>query len=124
VFRASPPYALQNVVTNHDLGRELPLPAAEQAVRTTPEGAVISVHVQPKASRTQCVGLHGRAIKIRVAAPPSDGAANEELSRFLARTCSLPLSAVEILSGASSRQKRILVRGRTAEQVLARLQIE
>ena len=83
----------------------------------------MSVHVQPKASRTQCAGLHGRAIKIRVAAPPSDGAANEELCRFLARTCGLPLSAVEILSGASSRQKRILVKGRSAEQLLTLLQL-
>lgn len=110
-------------MTNHDFERKSPPPAAEQAVRTTLEGAVISVHVQPKASRTQCAGLHGHAIKIRVAAPPSDGAANEELCRFLARTCGLPLSAVEILSGASSRQKRILVKGRSAEQLLTLLQL-
>jgi len=111
-------------VTNHDFGRESRPAAAEQVVRTTPEGAVISVHVQPKASRTQCAGLHGRAIKIRVAAPPSDGAANEELCRFLARTCGVPPSAVEILGGASSRQERVLVRGRSAEQVRAQLQLE
>ena len=114
---------LHNVVTTHNSGRES-RPAAEQAVRTTSEGAVISVHVQPKASRTQCAGLHGGAIKIRVAAPPSDGAANEELCRFLARACGLPLSAVEILNGASGRQKRVLVRGRSAEQVRAQLQLE
>ncbi|MCW5799195.1 MAG: YggU family protein [Nitrospira sp.] len=111
-------------MTTHNSWRESKPAAAEQVVRTTPEGAVISVHVQPKASRTQCAGLHGHAIKIRVAAPPADGAANEELCRFLSRTCGLPLSAVEILSGASSRQKRILVRGRSAEQVRAQLQLE
>ncbi|MBX3370327.1 MAG: YggU family protein [Nitrospira sp.] len=111
-------------MTTHNSGRESRASAVEQAVRTTPEGAVISVHVQPKASRTQCAGLHGGAIKIRVAAPPSDGAANEELCRFLARACDLPLSAVEILSGASSRQKRVLVRGRSAAQVRAQLQLE
>ena len=115
---------LHNVVTTHNSGRESKSSAAAQVVRTTPEGAVISVHVQPKASRTQCAGLHGDAVKIRVAAPPADGAANEELCRFLARTCGLPVSGVEILSGTSSRQKRILLRGRSAEQVRAQLQLE
>jgi len=111
-------------VSNHDVGRKSPPAGAEQAVHTTAEGAVISVHVQPKASRTHCAGFHGVAVKVRVAAPPSDGAANDELCRFFARTCGLPLSAVEILSGASSRRKRILVRGRSAEQVLAQLALD
>lgn len=118
------PCVLKKIVTTHDFRRESSPQAAEQVVRTTPEGAVVSVHVQPKASHTQYAGLHGRAIKIRVAAPPSDGAANEELCRFLARTCNVPLRAVEILSGAGSRQKRILVRGCSAEQVLTQLRLD
>lgn len=97
--------------------------AEAELVRTTPEGAVIAVHVQPKASRTECTGVHGDAVKIRVAAPPSDGAANEELCRFLAKLCGLPPSAVAILSGAGSRQKRVLVRGRSAEQVRVQLHL-
>ncbi|MBS0170806.1 MAG: YggU family protein [Nitrospira sp.] len=100
------------------------MPSADQIVRTTPEGAVIAVHVQPKASRTECVGVHGHAVKIRVAAPPSDGAANEELCRFLSRLCGVPTSAVGIVSGAGSRQKRVLVKGRSAEQVRAQLQLD
>lgn len=98
--------------------------SAEQIIRPTPEGAVIAVHVQPKASRTACAGLHGHAVKIRVAAPPSDGAANEELCRFLAKVCGVSPSAVAILSGAGSRQKRVLVKGRSAEQVRVQLQLD
>ncbi|MDH4187847.1 MAG: DUF167 family protein [Nitrospira sp.] len=93
-------------------------------VQDTKAGAVLSVHIQPKASTTQCVGLHGDAIKIRVAAPPVDGAANYELIRFLARQLSIPLSSVQIHSGASGRHKRVLVQGVTSQFVLERLNLD
>ena len=104
--------------------RERQATEPEQAVRATSEGVTISVHVQPKASRSECAGLHGHAVKIRIAAPPADGAANDELCRFLARRCDVPLSAVQILSGAGSRQKRVLVKGRSVEQVRLQLHLE
>ncbi|GKS59498.1 hypothetical protein YTPLAS18_30250 [Nitrospira sp.] len=56
-------------------------------------------------------------MKIRVAAPPVDGAANEALVRFLAKTVRLPVHAVVIQSGGSSRRKRILLRGATLSSV-------
>ncbi|HSB44627.1 MAG TPA: DUF167 domain-containing protein [Nitrospira sp.] len=90
-------------------------------VQDSKDGAVLTVHVQPKASRTACVGIHGDALKIRIAAPPVDGAANEELIRFLAQTLSLPLSAVHIDSGASGRHKRVRLDGVNAAHVTARL---
>lgn len=96
----------------------------EQAVRATSEGVTISVHVQPKASRSDCAGMHGHAVKIRLAAPPVDGAANDELCRFLAHTCEVPLCAVHILNGAGSRRKRVLIEGRSVEQVRAQLRLE
>jgi uncharacterized protein len=88
-------------------------------VQDSKDGAVLTVHVQPKAAQTECVGIHGEAIKIRVAAPPVDGAANEELIRFLACALAIPVSAVGIASGAGGRHKRVLLRGVTAEGVTA-----
>jgi uncharacterized protein len=92
-------------------------------VQDTKAGAILSVHVQPKASATECVGIHGDAFKIRVAASPVDGAANDELIRFLARSLSMPSTSIQIYSGASGRHKRVLVKGVTAQFVLARLSL-
>ena len=92
-------------------------------MQDTKTGTVLSVHIQPKASTTECVGFHGDAIKIRVAAPPVDGAANDELIRFLARQLSIPSTSVRIQSGASGRHKRVLVKGATAQLVMARLNL-
>ena len=84
-------------------------------------GAVLEIYVQPKASRSACVGTHGHALKIRIAAPPVNGAANEELLRFLSSELSLPVAAVRIESGTRSRHKRIRVTGMSAVEVLTRL---
>ena len=92
-------------------------------VQDTKDGAILTVHIQPKASTTECVGIHGDAIKIRVAAPPVDGEANDELIRFLARQLSMPIASVRIHSGAGGRHKRVLVRGATAQLVMARLNL-
>jgi uncharacterized protein len=92
-------------------------------VQDTKAGAVLSVHIQPRASTTECVGIHGDAIKIRVAAPPVDGAANDELIRFLACRLSVSPASVQIHSGASGRYKRVLVKGTTAQFVLDRLNL-
>lgn len=90
-------------------------------VQDTTDGAILTVHIQPKASATECVGIHGNALKIRVAAPPVDGAANDALIRFLAQRLSLPLAAVYIESGTGGRRKRVRLRGVTAEHIIARL---
>jgi len=90
-------------------------------VRDGRNGVVLTVHVQPQASRTEYVGIHGDALKIRVAAPPIDGAANAELIRFLAECCAVPPGSISIHAGAKSRLKRVIIKGLTAEAVLARL---
>ena len=90
-------------------------------VRDSKDGVVLTVHVQPKAARTGCAGIHGDALKIRIAAAPVGGAANRELVRFLAGELSLPRAAVHIESGEGSRCKRLRLEGTTAAQVLTRL---
>ncbi|HYJ84982.1 MAG TPA: DUF167 domain-containing protein [Pyrinomonadaceae bacterium] len=85
------------------------------------DGKVIfSVHVVPRASRSEIVGEHNGALRVRIAAAPVDGAANIELIRVLAIKLNLPRSAVEITSGHSSKLKRVSVAGQSA-RVLERL---
>jgi uncharacterized protein (TIGR00251 family) len=69
------------------------------------------VKVVPRASRTEIVGEQDGALRVRIAAPPVDGAANEELIRALAKSFDLPRNAIEIASGHASRTKQIRVRG-------------
>lgn len=78
---------------------------------------ILTIHVQPNASsRSTYVGLHGDALKIRIASPPVDGAANEALCRFLSALLAVPLSHVSIRAGHGARRKRVLVKGVTAQQ--------
>lgn len=81
----------------------------------------ITIHVQPRASRTELAGEHGDAIKLRVAAPPVEGEANREVCRFLARLLSVAPSAVEVVSGESARRKVVEIQGSTAEAVRLKL---
>lgn len=87
----------------------------------TKGGAILTIQVQPKASKSECVGLHGDALKIRVAAPPIDGRANEALLEFLAMQLKVPPSTLAIHAGAGGRHKRVLCRTLKAADVLARL---
>jgi uncharacterized protein (TIGR00251 family) len=72
---------------------------------------LLTLHIQPGAKRTEWVGLHGDAMKIRLAAPPVEGRANECLLRFLADAFQVPLRQVTLRSGAASRQKRVAIMG-------------
>jgi uncharacterized protein (TIGR00251 family) len=77
--------------------------------------------VQPRASRTEIAGRYGDALKVRLAAPPVDGAANEVLVRFLAERLGVPRSAVRLESGAGGRAKVIAVEGIGLEDAGRRL---
>lgn len=83
----------------------------------TKGGVILSVYVQPKASKTEFVGMHGDALKFRVAAPPVEGEANTELCRHLAKLFSLPQRGVSISSGQASRNKRIQLIGVTEDEL-------
>ena len=89
---------------------------------TTVAGAVrFRVYAQPRAARTEVVGEHDGAVKIRVAAPPVDGEANTELVRFLAKLLKRPPSSVRVVGGESGRRKIVEVAGVDAESVRAGL---
>ncbi len=84
-------------------------------------GVTIKVRVQPRASRTEIIGEHAGAIKMRLAAPPVDGKANEECRRYLAKLLKVGATSVEIISGDSSRDKVIRVSNISALRVLEAL---
>jgi uncharacterized protein len=76
----------------------------------------ITVYVQPRAKRTEVAGRHGSDIRIRVAAPPVDRAANEALLAFIARKLEVRQRDVRLIAGATGRRKVIEIEGITAER--------
>lgn len=76
-----------------------------------------AVRVQPRASRTTIRGELDGALRVALAAPPVDGAANEELVRFLARLLRVPVRQVSLLAGQTSKNKVVAIAGVTAEEV-------
>lgn len=87
------------------------------------EGVVLHVHVQPGAGRSAVVGRHGDALKVRVAAPPVEGRANEATRALLAEALGLPAADVELTSGETSRTKRFRLRGLDAQDADKRLRV-
>jgi uncharacterized protein (TIGR00251 family) len=88
------------------------------------DGAVVlHVHVQPGAGRSAVVGRHGDSLKVRVAAPPVEGRANDAAVTLLAAALEVKARDVELVSGASSRVKRFRISGITAEEVEVQLRL-
>jgi uncharacterized protein len=77
--------------------------------RRNGEVITLTLHVQPGAKRSEIAGLHGDALKIRLASPPIEGRANEALLKFIAKLFDVPLRQVELKRGEQSRHKVILV---------------
>ncbi len=77
-----------------------------------------SVRVTLRANRDAIEGEYQGAMKVRVTAPPADNRANDALRRLLAERLKVPLSAVKILSGEKSRNKRVQISGISRHQVL------
>lgn len=86
-----------------------------------PEGVLLHLKVQPRASRNGVEGVLGQELKVRVTAPPVDSAANAALVELLAEWLDCPKGAVAIMRGQTGRHKVVLVRGRTAREVWARV---
>ena len=85
--------------------------------KDSPAGATLSVRIQPRASKNEVLRLENGSLKIRLTAPPVDGAANEALVKFLADRFSVAKSQVEIVSGHTSRDKIVRISGVSAQDV-------
>lgn len=85
--------------------------AVRGPITAIPTGVRLQVHVQPRAARNEVAGLHGDAIKVRLAATPVEGAANEALVRLLAERLGVARRAVRLVNGHTSRRKTIEVDG-------------
>jgi uncharacterized protein len=79
--------------------------------------ARIAIHVQPRASRTEVAGLHDGCIKIRLAAPPVDGAANAALVAFVAERLKIARQCVRLVSGHGSRRKVLEIEGLSLAEI-------
>jgi len=86
-------------------------------VQESPEGCTFGIHVAPGSRQDAVVGLYGDALRVRLRAPATEGRANQALRAFLAERLGVPVDAVEILSGHTSRHKVVRVAGVTADQV-------
>lgn len=90
-------------------------------LQTRGDAVLLSVKAQPRAARSELAGLLGAELKVRVAAPPVDDAANEALVRFLAETLELPPRAVRLVRGRSSGHKTFEIAGLSLAEVARRL---
>ncbi len=91
------------------------------ALAGSPDGVMIPVRVAPRAGRTALDGVVEGALRVRLAAPPVEGAANRVLVEFLAALLGVPKRDVVIVRGERGRQKLVQVRGLDADQVRQRL---
>ena len=90
-------------------------------LRQRGEAVAFTVRVVPRASRNKIAGIHDGAVRIRLTAPPVEGAANEALIRFLSSVLRVPKRDIELVSGQTARNKVVSVSGLSAEEVEARL---
>jgi uncharacterized protein (TIGR00251 family) len=80
-------------------------------------GLTFTVRIVPRASRSELTGEQSGALRVRIAAAPVEGAANQELIKLLAKTFKLPQKAVEIVSGAASKNKIVRIQGADATRL-------
>jgi uncharacterized protein (TIGR00251 family) len=81
----------------------------------------LEVYIQPRAAKTELAGMHGNSIKIRIAAPPVDNAANYALIEFIAERVGIAKRCVRLVSGATSRKKVLEIDDVSADRVSAAL---
>jgi uncharacterized protein (TIGR00251 family) len=89
------------------------------ALTSRPEGSLLAVRITPKAGRDEVGEVRGGRLLVRVCAAPEDGKANEAVIRLLAKSLGVAPGAIEVHSGSISRDKLLLIRGCTTEQLIA-----
>ena len=92
-------------------------------IRETSDGLEIRLHVQPRARHPEISGFYNGALKIKVTAPPVDDAANRAVIEFLAARLGIPKSKISILSGAKSKDKLLLIKNISADELYQKLDI-
>lgn len=91
------------------------------SIKTENDGVSLAVRVAPRASRNELAGVEAGALKVRLTAPPVEGAANQALVKLLAKSLGLAKGKVVVVSGERSRDKRVLVRGLSQDELRRRL---
>lgn len=90
-------------------------------VKETKGGVSFNIRVVPRSSRSELCGLHEDALKLKIAAPPVDGQANDECVRFLAGKLGVRRSQISIAAGLKAKQKTVFVSGLTAVELRSKL---
>lgn len=96
----------------------------ELRVTATPEGLLFTVHVQPRASRSEICGAKEGELRLRLTSPPVEDAANKQCVELIAKTLGVAKSKVSIKSGAKSRHKVVKVEGVEHDALLSLLKIQ
>jgi uncharacterized protein len=95
--------------------------AADLDCRETPAGLEIRLHVQPRAKHCEMSGIHNRALKIKVTAPPVDDAANRAVVELFSALLGISRSSLQIISGLKSRDKTLQIKGISLRGFLDRI---
>ena len=90
-------------------------------ISRTKTGVVLNLHIVPRASKTEIKEELDNALKIRIQAPPVDGKANKNLLKFLKKTLKIPANNIRIISGETSRTKRVAIDNISIEMTIKKL---
>ena len=99
------------------------MPTPELQIRETTSGLNIPLHVQPRAKRNELAGVYNGALKVKIAAPPVDDAANRAVVAFFSSLLNLPRSRMQIVAGTKSRDKILHINSISASDFLSLIQL-
>ncbi|MCB2192204.1 MAG: YggU family protein [Deltaproteobacteria bacterium] len=91
------------------------------SIKKETEGVSLAIRVAPRASRNELAGVEAGVLKVRLTAPPVEGAANQALVKLLAKTLGVAKGKVRVVSGERSRNKRVLIQGLSPKELRGRL---